>query len=109
MKYASVPNLKLPIGLKVISVRPPVCTATTYRLEAIVSGERLQPDGTIVDMSQLQAVVQAVVADLHYRDLGTVEGLRDINTTAEHVAYYCWRRIAAALSGAGLTTLTVRI
>lgn len=81
----------------------------TYRLEAIVTGERLQPDGTLFDISQLQAAVQAVVADLHYRDLGTVEGLRDINTTAEHVAYYCWRRIAAALSGAGLTTLTVRI
>ncbi|MFN3372738.1 MAG: 6-pyruvoyl trahydropterin synthase family protein [Chloroflexus sp.] len=81
----------------------------TYRLEAIVTGPHLQPDGTLFDITRLHEAVNAIVADLHYRDLGTVEGLRDVNTTAENVARYCWERIAAALRGAGLTTLTVRI
>ncbi|MCS6887430.1 6-carboxytetrahydropterin synthase [Chloroflexus sp.] len=81
----------------------------TYRLEAIVTGDRLHADGTLFDITRLHEAVNAIVADLHYRDLGTVEGLREVNTTAEHVARYCWDRIAAALRGAGLATLTVRI
>ncbi len=81
----------------------------TYRIEAIVTGHELHPDGTLFDITRLQAAVNALIADLHYRDLGTVEGLHNINTTAENVARYCWERIAAALRGAGLITLTVRI
>lgn len=81
----------------------------TYRLEAIVSGDRLQADGTLFDITRLQEAVNAIVADLHYRDLGTVAGLENVNTTAENVAHYCWDRIAAAIRGVGLMTLTVRI
>ncbi|MEF3275354.1 MAG: 6-carboxytetrahydropterin synthase [Chloroflexus sp.] len=81
----------------------------TYRLEAIVTGDRLRADGTLFDITDLHTAVNAIVADLHYRDLGTVDGLRDINTTAENVARYCWERIAAALRGSSLMTLTVRI
>ncbi|WP_322817233.1 6-carboxytetrahydropterin synthase [Chloroflexus sp.] len=81
----------------------------TYRLEAIVSGEHLQADGTLFDITRLQEAVNAIIADLHYRDLGTVAGLENVNTTAENVAHYCWDRIAAAIRGVGLLTLTVRI
>ncbi|WP_298818306.1 6-pyruvoyl trahydropterin synthase family protein [Chloroflexus sp.] len=81
----------------------------TYRLEAIVTGNNLRADGTLFDITALHGAVNAIVADLHYRDLGTVEGLHHLNTTAENVARYCWERIAAALRGSGLTTLTVRI
>lgn len=81
----------------------------TYRLEAIVRGERLGDDGTLFDITRLQAAVKAVVADLHYRDLGEVPGLAERNTTAEEVARYCWERIAPALDGQGLRSLLVRV
>lgn len=81
----------------------------TYRLEAAVRGPALRPDGTLFDITALQAAVGALVADLHYRDLGEVPGLAGVNTTAEHVAGYCWRRLAEALAGLGLVSLCVRI
>lgn len=81
----------------------------TYRIDAAVRGAQLRPDGTLFDITALQGAVAAIVADLHYRDLGEVPGLDALNTTAENVALYCWRRLAAALAGLGLGSLRVQI
>jgi 6-pyruvoyltetrahydropterin/6-carboxytetrahydropterin synthase len=81
----------------------------TYRLEVIVRGPRLHADGTLYDIGRLNDVVSAIVADLHYRDLGEVPGLAGLNTTAEQVANYCWERVVATLHGHGLETLLVRV
>lgn len=81
----------------------------TYRLEAAVRGAVLRPDGTLFDITALQGAVAALVADLHYRDLGEVPGFAGVNTTVENVAGYCWRRLAEALAGLGLATLAVRV
>jgi 6-pyruvoyltetrahydropterin/6-carboxytetrahydropterin synthase len=81
----------------------------TYRLEAAVRGPSLKPDGTLFDITALQGAVQALVGELHYRDLGEVPGLEGVNTTAENVAAFCWRRLASSLGGLGLVRLVVRI
>lgn len=81
----------------------------TYRLEAIVYGERLQPSGVLFDITLLQGALQELTADLHYRDLNTVPGLEEVNTTAEALADYCWQRLADGLRDQGLSSLTVRI
>lgn len=81
----------------------------TYRLEAIVQGDTLQASGVLFDITLLQAELDRLTADLHYRDLNTVAGLEHVNTTAEAMAHFCWERLAAALHGHGLTQLTVRV
>lgn len=81
----------------------------TYRLEVTVQGPQLRPDGTLIDITVLQGALAALVAELHYRDLGEVPGLAEVNTTAENLAGYCWRRLAEGLRGQGLDGLTVRI
>lgn len=81
----------------------------TYRLEAAVRGPELRADGTLFDITALQGAVQALVGELHYRDLGEVPGLAGVNSTAENVAAFCWRRLAEQLRGLGLTALNVRI
>ena len=81
----------------------------TYRLEATVRGRALRPDGTLFDITALQAAVDALTGELHYRDLGEVPGLAEVNTTAEQVAHFCWRRLAAALGGLGLIRLRVQL
>lgn len=81
----------------------------TYRLEAAVRGPKLRPDGTLFDITALQSAVQALVGELHYRDLGEVPGLAGENTTAENVAAFCWRRLAGQLGGLGLVALAVRV
>ncbi len=81
----------------------------TYRLEVIVRGERLRPDGTLYDIARLQDAVAKVVGELHYRDLGEVPGLAGVNTTAEEVARYCWEQLVPTLRGQELTSLLVRV
>jgi 6-pyruvoyltetrahydropterin/6-carboxytetrahydropterin synthase len=81
----------------------------TYKLEAAVRGAEVQPDGTLFDITSLQAAVAAIVADLHYTNLDEVPGLAGTNTTVERVARYCWERLAQALSGQPLVELSVRV
>jgi 6-pyruvoyltetrahydropterin/6-carboxytetrahydropterin synthase len=81
----------------------------TYRLEVVVRGERLKDDGTLYDLGRLDAAVAELAGELHYRDLDEVPGLAGANTTAEHVARFCWERLAPALRGAGLASLLVRV
>jgi 6-pyruvoyltetrahydropterin/6-carboxytetrahydropterin synthase len=81
----------------------------TYRLEVTVRGPALHPDGTLSDITRLQAAVGVLVGELHYRDLSEVPGLAELNTTAEQVALFCWRRLAADLGGLGLLSMRVQL
>ena len=81
----------------------------TYRLEVVVRGERLSDDGVLYDIGRLRESVGEFAASLHYRDLGDVPGLADVNTTAEAVARHCWETLAASLHGQGLASLLVRV
>ena len=81
----------------------------TYRMEVIVRGERLKNDSTLYDIGLLRPAVERLAASLHYRDLNDVPGLKDVNTTAEAVARYCWDELAPPLRGQGLDSLAVRI
>jgi 6-pyruvoyltetrahydropterin/6-carboxytetrahydropterin synthase len=81
----------------------------TYRLEAMVRGDDLADDGTLVDIGELREAVDDLAASLHYRDLDEVPGLAGKNTTAEVVAGFCWGRISPSLQNRGLSSLTVRV
>ncbi len=81
----------------------------TYRLEALVRGERLAEDGTLLDIGGLRETVSGIAATLDYRDLDEVPGLAGKNTTAEVVAGFCWDGISPSLRGRGLASLTVRV
>jgi 6-pyruvoyltetrahydropterin/6-carboxytetrahydropterin synthase len=81
----------------------------TYRVEAVVVGRHLQADGTLFDITRLQAAVQQVVATLHYQNLDEVPGLNARNTTAEVVAEFVATQVAPALQHLGLTQLRVAI
>ena len=81
----------------------------TYRIEAILRGQRLQDDGTLYDIGELRQAVDDLATSLNYQDLNEVPGLADVNTTAEAVADYCWEELAASLRDRGLDSLAVRI
>jgi len=81
----------------------------TYRLEAIVRGESLAEDGTLLDIGELRETVEELASSLNYRDLDEVPGLAGKNTTAEVVAGFGWDGIAPSLRGRGLDSLAVRV
>lgn len=81
----------------------------TYRVEAVVIGRQLQADGTLFNITRLQAALQQVIATLHYQNLDDIPGLNARNTTAEVVADYVAEQIAPALHRLGLTQLRVAV
>ena len=81
----------------------------TYKLEVVVCGEDLKEDGTLYDIGSLRPAVEDIASSLHYQDLNEVQGLENVNTTAEAVASYCWEKLAPGLRGQELDSLTVRI
>jgi 6-pyruvoyltetrahydropterin/6-carboxytetrahydropterin synthase len=81
----------------------------TYRVEVEIGGPKLQPDGTLFDIGQLKAWVDAIVQELHYQNLDEHSAFSDRNTTAEELTRYVWNALAPRLDGHGLTGLQVRI
>jgi 6-pyruvoyltetrahydropterin/6-carboxytetrahydropterin synthase len=81
----------------------------TYRLEVVVRGTHLRPDGALYDLGQLRTTIDQLTAALHYRNLDDIPGLVGRNTTAEAVAHFCWEHIASSLVGRGLHSLHVRV
>jgi 6-pyruvoyltetrahydropterin/6-carboxytetrahydropterin synthase len=81
----------------------------TYRVEVSVQGATLANDGTLVDISLIQARLGDVVGRLHYQNLDEVPGLIGRNTTAEVVADFIWDELASVLHQRGLTQLRVAV
>src|SRR5215211_2078514 len=81
----------------------------TYSMEVIVRGQHLKNDGTLYDIGELGQAVERLAGSMHYRDLNEIPGLKEVNTTAEEVASYCWEKLAELLRGQGLDSLAVRI
>ena len=81
----------------------------TYRVEAAVRGTSLRPDGTLMDISVLQAAVDGAVSDLNYQDLDSVDVFGGQNTTAEAVAHHLFGAVEPHLRGQAVERLSVRV
>lgn len=81
----------------------------TYRLEAVVRGPQLQENGTLFDITNMQAALDRLIGKLHYQNLADVPELRGVNTTVENMAHFCWEQLAPQLRDEGLTALRVQV
>src|SRR5215207_9088830 len=74
----------------------------TYRVEVTARGERLQPDGTLFDITRLQAELQRVLTSLERQNLNDVADLAEPNPTAEVVARFIFDQIQPSVTGYAL-------
>lgn len=81
----------------------------TYRVEVAVRGPELHDDGTLLDITVVQAALGEATAALHYRDLDDLPAFAGRNTTAEAVAKHLFDALAPHLVDRGLATLSVRV
>ena len=81
----------------------------TYRVEAMVRGDELKSDGTLLDVGLLDDVLKSAVGRLHYQNLDELPDLAGQNTTAEIIATYLHGRLAAKLRESPDLTLRVRV
>lgn len=64
-----------------------------YRVEAIVRGDALQPNGMLLDLDALGAAVAECLDELESVDLGSLEAFEHENTTVENVAEHVWNHV----------------
>lgn len=81
----------------------------TYKVEVRVGAREIDSSGTFFDIGRLQAELRAVLDPLHYRNLNEVEELAAVNTTAEAVARYIFRKLAPVVRTSGVECLKVTV
>jgi 6-pyruvoyltetrahydropterin/6-carboxytetrahydropterin synthase len=81
----------------------------TYRVEVRVTARDVDATGAIYDIGKLRAGLRAVLEEMHYRNLNDLAELAGINTTAEMVARYIFKRIEPPLRAASLAGLKVTV
>jgi len=67
----------------------------TYRVEVSIEARELGADGTFFDIGLLKAGLRAELQRLHYKHLNELEEFEGRNTTAEAVARFIGRKLAA--------------
>ncbi len=70
-----------------------------WRVEAVVEGSKLGPDGLLCDFHAVEGALAGVIEPLHNADLDDVEPLRGLNPTAELVARVICEGLVRALEG----------
>jgi len=80
-----------------------------YRVEVRAEAGDIDSTGTFYDIGRLRSDLSSVLERLHYRNLDDVEELAGMNTTAEAVARYIFKKLAPALRAAGVEGLKVTV
>lgn len=81
-----------------------------YRVEVVVRGDTLTPDGMLLDLDQLNAALSDCLAELDSADLDQLPSFAGVNTTVEMVAGHIWERVRDRLpDGHGLEALRVTL
>lgn len=64
-----------------------------YRVEAIVRGEVLAPNGMLLDLDALGAALDACLEELESVELNSLETFEHESTTVENVAEHIWHHL----------------
>lgn len=83
-----------------------------YRVRAVFSGERLGPDGVLVDISCVETSLRSLSLRLEGQNLNELKPFTLQNPTAERLAMYVWEELEKSLKGllpygVSLTEVTV--
>jgi 6-pyruvoyltetrahydropterin/6-carboxytetrahydropterin synthase len=81
----------------------------SYRLEVRLEGGSLDERGYLVDIAEVEAQVDALVARYRDRTLNDLPELAGLNPSVEHVARVSCEALAAQLGAPNLQALTVRL
>ena len=81
----------------------------TYKVEVSVEAREIDSTGTFFDIGTLRDALHSVLQPLHYRNLNELEELAMINTTAEAVARYIFRKLAPAVRAPGIEGIKVTV
>lgn len=80
-----------------------------WTVEVFIRSEKLDSVGIAMDFKVLKKELDAVLGELDHKNLNEHPHFRDTNATSENLAMYIYRRLAPAVSQAGVKLARVRV
>jgi 6-pyruvoyltetrahydropterin/6-carboxytetrahydropterin synthase len=80
-----------------------------YRLEVRLEGAELDASGYLVDITEVERALDALVSRLRDHTLNELPELAGKNPSLEHVARFACAALATALASPALAAITVRL
>lgn len=71
-----------------------------WKVQVTFAGPSLDRMGVLIDFTRLRPQLDAILAELHDRNLNDLPAFRDKNPSAEHVAVHIAQRLTAGAAGA---------
>jgi 6-pyruvoyltetrahydropterin/6-carboxytetrahydropterin synthase len=78
-----------------------------WKVEVMVSGDRLNEAGVLVDFGELKAHVADIMSRLDHKYLNELDFFRDGNPSSENIAVYVANSLAERLDGSGVRVARV--
>ena len=68
-----------------------------WKIEVFVSGEDLEPNGTLKDFKRIKTATEKVIDELDHKFLNDMEYFKEVNPSSENIARYIFKALEHAL------------
>lgn len=78
-------------------------------VEVVACGEKLQPNGMLMDFGDIKKAVAAVLSRLDHTNLNDVQPFDRVNPTSENLARWIYEQVGERVNAPGLKVVRVNV
>jgi len=78
-----------------------------WRVEVVLSGDRLNEAGLLIDFKDVKTVTNSIVEELDHSYLNDLPQFKDQNPSSENIAAYLFQQLSSELNGSHLKVTKV--
>ncbi len=78
-----------------------------WRIEVVLSGDRLNEAGLLIDFKDVKTVTNSIVEELDHSYLNDLPQFKDQNPSSENIAAYLFQQLSSELNGSHLKVTKV--
>jgi 6-pyruvoyltetrahydropterin/6-carboxytetrahydropterin synthase len=80
-----------------------------FKVEALFQGEKVGPEGMLVDFAVLKKHLRQIIADLDHKYINEIPFFRERASSSEYLALYVYERLQDVLAGESVSVREVRV
>jgi 6-pyruvoyltetrahydropterin/6-carboxytetrahydropterin synthase len=78
-----------------------------WKIEVVVTGEDLEPNGILIDFKKIKTATEKVVDELDHRFLNDMDHFKEVNPSSENIARYIFKALSRSLDSQKARVSTV--
>jgi 6-pyruvoyltetrahydropterin/6-carboxytetrahydropterin synthase len=80
-----------------------------FKVEALFEGEKLGPEGMLLDFAVLKGHLRSITADLDHKYVNDIPFFKERASSSEYLAFYIYGRLEELVEKEGVTIREVRV